>query len=385
MIGLLGITVEVGQRTLTASPGAAFPQDIAPRLTSYEHTITATGGFETCTLTFAALDLDEALAWADRLLCPVTVYGPDVDVLWDGYISAVELRVGTRVRSYALDAVANRVRARYTTALGTPGATAATSNTASVALYGVHDYILSLGTYDLAGAQGLRDSWLARYALPRAEPQTTIRTGGDAGTVEVVVTCAGWYYTLDWVLLERTDTSTQATTAQVATLIGSASPGIGATNAFLSPTLAAGSSTAGVTVSRKVEADTTYRAAIEQRLGLGDTSGQRFAWGVFDTGRALLVRQWAGATPGTIGYRVRLADALVTTGEGGPVDLWAVRPDAMVEDQDFVSVGPPSGAVESPATFYLERVGFRAGMDGLELTLEPEASSGLDARVARVS
>lgn len=384
MIGLLGINAIIRERSLTTTPGA-FVTDVGPRLTSYEHTITATGGFESCTLAFPVRDVDEASAWGDRLLCPVDCYGPDMDHIWGGFIAGAELRVGGRTRSLSLDAVANRVRARYSRPLGDPGATAAASNAASVALYGVHDAVLSLGTLNLQGATALRDSWLARYALPRAQPQTSVRTGGDTEPPTVVLTCAGWYTTLDWVTLERADTSTEASTLQIASLIAAAAPGIGAINTLLSASLAPGSATDGETTTRKIEADTTYRAAIEQRLGLGSTAGQRYAWGVETERRELAVRTWAGATPTTIGYRVRFADADVASGGGGGVALWGVRPDAMVEDSDWVVAGPPSDAVETPATFYLERVAFRAGDGGMELTLEPEASSGLDARIARAS
>lgn len=384
MLGLLPLAVHLFGRSLTTTPGA-FLDNVGPRLSAYEHTITATGGFESCALTFPAIDLEEALTWAERLLCPVRCYGPDADLIWDGFVAGVELRVGSRVRSYSLDAVQNRVRTRYTTALGTAGTTATASNTTSQALYGVRDGVVSVGALDLAGANALRDAWLARYALPRAIPQTSIATGAGSGVVDVVLTCAGWYTTLDWVLLERTDTATEAATAQVATLISGSSPGIGATNAFLATSLATGSSTAGVVTTRKIEADTTYRAAIEQRLGLGDTGGQRFAWGVFDASRALSVRTWAGATPTAITYRLRMGETAVQSGGGAGVDLWQVRPGAMVEDADFVAVGPPSGAVETPAAFYVERVAFRVDGSGMELVLEPEAMNSLDARVARVS
>lgn len=384
MIRTLGLNCNVYERSLTTAPGA-FIDDVAPQLADYEHTISATGGFETCTLPFGVDSIEDALLWAERLLCPVQVTGPDADLIWDGYISQVELRVGGRSRSFSLDALANRVRARYTTFLGTPGVTATASNSTSIALYGTRDGLLSLATLTQGGAETLRDSYLASRAFPRAVPQTTIRMGAaDARGVEIVLTCAGWYYTLDWVLLERTDTSSEVATTQVGTLISGVSPGIGATNGFLSTATTLIAST-GVSTTRKIEADTSYRAAIEQRLALGDTSDQRFAWGVFDAERRLTVAQWAGAAPTAIGYRVRLADAEVRTGNGAGVELWQVRPNAMVEDADLVPVGPPSGSVDVGGTFFLERVSFRATPDALELVMEPEASSGLDARIARVS
>lgn len=382
MIGArYGITAHVADRTLTVNPGDVLA-DLGPRLTGYEHTITATGGYESLTLSFTAKSLDEALTWMDRLLCPVTCYGPDTDEIWDGYIAAVEIRVGGRTRSISLDPVQNRVRARYTTVLGTPGATGQSSNTASQALYGVRDGVVSLGTTTQAAAEGLRNSWLARYALPRAAPQTEIRTGASGEAATVSLQCAGWYSSLGFVTLERADTATEAATAQVQTLLGSSSPGIAATNAFLATS--ATISATGVTTTRRIEADTTYRAAIEARLGLGSNSGQRLAWGVY-SGRRLVVDTWAGATPNDIAYRVRLGKAGVESVAGSTVRPWQVRPDAMVEDTDFVVVGPPSEASDTAGRFYLERVAFRIDSGGWSLTLEPEASDDLTARIARLS
>ena len=43
-----------------------------------------------------------------------------------------------------------------------------------------------------------------------------------------------------------------------------------------------------------------------------------------------------------------------------------------------------TGAADTAAAFYLERVVFSASPDGLTLSLEPEASTSLDARIARL-
>jgi len=380
---IYGFTVNIHARTNTTALGAQI-DSVGGRLESYQHTSTATFGYESATLTLTAADLDEALVWTERLLCPVLAYGPGADLIWDGYISQVELRVGDRTRSYSLDGVANRVRCRYTTVLGTPGVTAAVSNVASVALYGVRDAVISLGTLNLASAQALRDAYLVDHAFPRARPTTTLRNGdATGGGVALTLTCAGWYATLGAVMLARTDTATEATTAQLATLIGATTPGIGVTNGWLDPSTVE-IVTTGVVATRKIEEDTSYRQAIETRLGMGSTANVRYAWGVYGA-RQFVVRPWAGATPGTAGYRVRLADASVMNTGGGAVELWQVRPDAMVEDSDLVSAAPPSGAVEGGGSFYVERVTFSAQRGGMELELEPSDNTNLTARLARVS
>jgi hypothetical protein len=383
VIGQYDIKINVYDRSLTTTAISVCSDDLGWRASSYQHTSTATFGYESMTVQFGGT-IDEAALWMDRLLCPVNVSSQDANTIWEGYISQVEYSVGGRTRSVSLDAVANRVTVRYQTYLGTPGVTASASDTTSQALYGIKDTTLSTGLTDLTGANALRAAYLANYANPKQQPSSQLSLGsGEGGAgVAITVTCAGWYATLDFVTLVRSDTSTEATTTQIATLISGVSPGIGAVNGFLATTgIISGT---GVTTPRSIAADTTYRAAIEARLALGDTSSQRFAWGVYES-RTLVVKQWAGATPNTVGYRARYTTGKIETGGGARVDYWDVRPDAIVVDADLLPIVTPTTAADASDRFYLERVTFAAGADGLSLTMEPEASSGIDARIARMS
>lgn len=363
-----------------------FLDDPGPWLTSYAHTIAATCGFESADLAFAVANLDDALVWLDRLLSGVTVYSPHAELVWDGLIAGVTLSVGGVTRAVSLDPIANRVRVRYTTALGVAAATAQASDAESQARYGVRDAVLSLDRLTQAEAEGYRGDHLTRYAWPRATSESEVRTGAEVATdgPTVTLTCAGWYTTLGWVTLERTDQTQEAVTAQVATLLGGVSPGIGAVNSWLSTDVSQIVAT-GRSATRAIPADSTYRDAIERRLALGSTTGQRYAWGLFDTTRRLTVRAWAGASPGTIAYRTRLSQGVVENSDGQPVDLWMVRPDAMVQDADAVGVGPAGDAIDSSTATYRERVAFRLDASGMSLTFEPEASDNLTARLARLS
>jgi hypothetical protein len=356
--------------------------DLSGRLDSYQHTIANGVGFESCTLTYRVSDQDprDALEW---LMNTVVVYGPEAQTIWEGFVSQVDIAIGGRQISASLDQLCNRAPVRYTLrGLGTPQVTAAADSTASQAIYGVKAATISVGTTDSTAAQALRDAYLATYKLPVASVTSTIAPNQTDAAISVTLTCAGWYTTLDWVTLERTDTSSESTTTQVGVLIGSSAPGIGATNAFLSTSTASiGSS--GISDTRQVEADTPYRQKIEALLGKGTSSNQRLAWGVYED-RILTVRQWAGATPSTIGYRLRLGSAVIEDANGAWVRPWDVRPDAMVEEADLISVDVPIGAIETPGTYYLERVTCSVDGNGASVTLEPSATRAVDARIARL-
>lgn len=366
---------------------AAFIADLWPRLASYEDTISATFGFESCRMTLT-VNLDEALYVMDNWLgCALEVWGDDADKGWEGRLSTVDLSVAGRQRSVSLDPMENRVRVRYTTFLGTPGSSSPTSDTASTGAYGTQDGVVSIANADSADAAALAAAVLAERAYPRPVGSSAVSlTAGPAdggGGVQLGLAFAGWYDTLGRVVVERADTSKEATTTQLATLLSNVSPGVAAVNAFISTSTAQIAAT-GVSYTRKIESDTSYRQAIETRLGLGDTSSERYTWGVGED-RTFYVRQWAGASPSTVGYRVRFGSGQVETSAGVVVPWWAVRPDVMLEDVDLLAVGVPSGAVDSPARFYVERVTRRVDASGVTVTFEPAAATGLTARVARMS
>jgi hypothetical protein len=368
------LNINLYERTLTSSLGT-FIEDVAPRATSYQHTISATCGFESMTVVLQA-SLLEAQRYCERLFSGVVVYGANADIAWEGYLTGVSYRIGDETVSYTLDAMANRVRVRYTTVNGVPGFTSTASHTGSQALYGVS---MTIST----AADSLRDTILAERRLPRPLHDSAVATGAVGASQEVTLSFAGWYTTLDWVLTSRTDTTSEATTTQVGALIGTSSPGIGATNPFLN-TSTARIVASGVNDTRAIQNDTSYRAKIEALLQKGNSSNQRFAWGVYEN-RAFVVDVWAGATPTTITYRRRVGESTLENGSGAIVMPWAARPNAILETADILNVGPPSGTIELPGRRFVERWTCDITVDGWSITPEAEASNSIDARLARIA
>jgi hypothetical protein len=374
------LNVNIHERTLTSSYGA-FIEDLAPRLDSYQQTISATCGFESMTANLKATLL-EALRFCERLFCGCIVYGKDADTAWEGFLAGVSFRIGDETVNVSLDPVANRVRVRFTTYNGVPGFTATASHAPSQALYGVRDHVEGVGVVIQAAAEALRNAILAERRLPRPQHESAIATGQSGAVVDVTLTFAGWYTTLDWVLTERNDTTTEVTTTQVGALIGTASPGIGATNPFLS-TSTARIVASGVSDTRKIDPDTPYRMKIETLLQMGNSSNQRFAWGVYE-GRVFVVEVWAGATPTTATYRRRIGDAVLENSSGALVMPWAARPNAILETTDLLNVGPTSGAIELPGRRFVERWTVDIDASGWRLTPESAAADNIGVRLARL-
>lgn len=349
-----------------------------PPLQSYTHTITARGGFESMAAA-CVVDRETALDWlAGGLMRSVSAYGPDsATPIWEGYITQIDATFGQEQRSVSLDAMGNRVRVKYTTVLGTPGTTSSVSDTASQALYGVKDLVLSIGEYTAAAAANLAAVELADKKNPKMTPSTTVQTG-DMGDVQLTLNCAGWYTAFDWLVTSNSSTTNTSTTTQIQNLTTT----YNATNAFFS-TNYADIASSGISDQEYIEADTTYREKIEKLLNQG-TGTQRLAYGIYE-GRQWKIAQWAGATPATIAYRRYLGDGRVYDKNGGIVAPWDVRPDTMYEVIDLLDPGPVSTAQDAAARFYVERVTCTVIADSVGVALEPSDVDSIDARLARIN
>jgi hypothetical protein len=357
------------------APTTSMITDLAGRIDSYEHSISATFGFESMRVTLAT-DVDEALEMLSSwLMASTVVAAPDGEIIWEGYLARIDAQFGQETRSVSLDQMANRVTVRYTTVLGTQASTGPLSDSTSIARYGTKDTVLSLPETTLTAAQNFRAAELARRKDPRMTPSTEIRSG-EAGVVQVTLVFAGWYDTLGWLLTSNTATSSAMTTTQVGNLLATAA----ATNPFIATTTA-DIEASNISDTQYIAPDTTIRDAIERLLRQGQSSGQRLAWGVYEN-RRFRVKTWAGANPTTITYRRQLGSTtLLTRSEVLP---WLVRPDAMYEVADLLDNAPVGTTPDAAGRCYIERVVFRVSGEGIGVQLEPQQSDALDARLARL-
>lgn len=360
-----------GIPTTSVDPGLT----LAGRITAYEHTIAATFGFESCRMNLAT-NRDEALFWLGKLMTGLIVYGPDAETVWEGFLTSVDVTLGQKQRSVSLEPMANRMRTRYTTVNGVNGVTATLSDTASQALYGIKDGVLSLGTASAADAANKNAMALAVRKNPKMTP-TSRTASGDLGAVQVSLTFAGWYATLGWLFTSSASTTQTTTTTQVQSLTTAAN----GVNAFLSTDYTF-ITASGITATEYIASDTTYLQKIEELLKQGNSSNQRLAWGIYE-GRRWVIDAWAGATPGTLTYRERTDTAAITDAAGGEIAPWNIRPNAMLETSDLLDPGPVSTAQDAASRCYIERVTCRIDQSGWGVDLEPEASNSLDAILTR--
>lgn len=368
------LNINIFERGERGVPTTALVDDIAPRADSYSHTITDRFGFESCQVPLKTT-LDEAIDWLmNGLMRSVIVSGPDADIVWEGVLTSISAQVGQKVVTLSMDAVANRVRCTYTTVLGTPGTTSTINDTVSQSLYGVKDRIVPLDNSNATAAGYRAAIVLADLAYPKSHEATQAMTGAQ-GDIVLTLSFVGWYGTLDWLVTSNSTTSTAVTTTQVSTLLTA----YVVTNAFFS-TGTYYITASGISSPQLIEAQTTYRAAIEDRLKLG-TGTYPVAWGFFEN-RVFSVAPWAGASPSVITYQEYAGDSNVYDVAGAVVNPWAVRPNAISQVNDLLDVGAVGTAPDAAARKYVGRVTCTISGDQVGVSLEPSEVDSIETRLA---
>jgi len=369
------LRVTLFDRGASGVPTNTRPVDLNARIDSYTHTITDRFGFESMSVSLP-VTLDEALNWLSTgLMRNAFVSGPDLETVWQGYLSGVSAQIGQKAVTLSLDNMANRVRCTYTTVLGTAGTTSSISNTTSQALYGIKDKVVSLDASDATAAAYRAAIVLADLAFPKSHEATTAATGAQ-GDITLNLSFTGWYGVLDWLVTSNTTTSTAVTTTQVGTLIA-AYAGI---NNLLSTTTTH-ITASGISSPQLIAANTTYREAIEDRLKLGDGT-YPLAWGVYET-REFHVDTWAGSTPSAITYVERLGDSNIYTPSGAIIAPWNVRPNAISQVGDLLDLAAvTTAAPDASARKYVGRVTCSISGDQVGCTLEPSEMDSIDTRLA---
>ncbi len=155
----------------------------------------AVGGYEEASLTVTG---EAALLWGllEWLRYEFTIRNENGNVVWCGFVAAVEVGFGGITVGMDVETVRNRVCVAYTyrDADGSQvrGTTAWAEDLPSQALYGIHEERLSMGDITATVATSRRDAYLAM----RKQPARTISIG--SAQPGATLRCVGWWQTLAW-------------------------------------------------------------------------------------------------------------------------------------------------------------------------------------------
>ena len=143
-------------------------------------------------------------------------------VVFSGYVHTMRIYVGGVMRQITLEDMYNRVWTRYQSDSSTAQAvTSATSDSDSIALYGVKSYVLdTTGTFIQAThAAAIGDEFLAWHAFPVTSSGDVAVTAGDI-TLEVYI--QGYAHTLNWRIKNEVTQSDTTTSLQITDLLSGA-------------------------------------------------------------------------------------------------------------------------------------------------------------------
>jgi len=206
------------------------------------------------------------LLW--RLRTPVEIIDEQLEPVWWGYIASVTVRIGVIEIGVSLDTMANKVACAYSSiAAGsqTPGTRATTtwaSDSASIAMYGTKELLVSLSGATAAQANAARDRVLAA----RKNPVPILRHNPGQSSLSATLDCRGWWSTLAWRYYTNTGTNSVETTTQISNIITSVGQFI--TGVYIK-------NASGISSSEYRDGDTTAADIIKELMDSGTVNNRR--------------------------------------------------------------------------------------------------------------
>lgn len=341
---------------------------LSDKASAYTHTISAFGGFDSAEIIIQGNQINVEELFDNGLVRHVQVHNHGLALAWEGFVNEIELVLGglTITRGPVMN-IANRVSVVYADD-GTPGAgvpaigartvTAISDDTASQAIYGIIEKVLSTGPRDATEAVRERDTYLTEHAYPPTSQQVTLgRTGNQA---QVTLRCLGYFHWFDtyvynwtpdpWATINLSTKLQRIVTADTNAIFSTDYSGI-TTNAFA--------------VSEYEDDDMMAMALIKSLVALGGTSYERYLFNVYDDRKV-----WYYQAPSIHEYKWKLSDRTqnVYNVSGAVVNPWDVRPGKWLFVPDFlIGRTQPSNPRLDPRMIFLESVTYDAPY-GLSIT-----------------
>jgi len=288
------------------------------------------------------------------LRCPIELYGDDGGLKWWGFVNRVTIPIGEVQRvGLSLDEMYNYVIARYAST-----ATAAASDTQSIAEYGQKEISIYVSNSDATQAAAARDLHLQEHQYPRPEYDFS------GGSQDVSIECKGWYDTLGWQYYSDSDQTNTSNTDQISAIVTAKAQ-------FLNGAII--EDAAGVSSNEYRDGTGTSLGYINQLLGAGTSNGLPLIAYV-DKNRYLHVYERT-AEPTTPDYIMRSDNTLVSLvgqkilAQDCTVGVWAGLKD----------VSSLTG-MSSMRPFFIESAEYNAATD--KTTYRP-AGSFEQARLAK--
>lgn len=324
---------------------------------SYSHTISIDVGFDKMSFSFSG-SLSDIEDWLEAgLALHVLVYDKELSIVWEGFVNSLSANIGSLsiVRGPVVDVI-NRTKVDYKTIRfdtippvgGDPAATDLANDVASQSLYGILVGYVSGGEGDMTVMEDLRDTFLAENRLPRTDQDITI---GSGQAPSITVDCFGYYHLLKKYYYKQVVTAAEINASQKVTDVIDADP-----NSVLSSS-GGNIDTNTVQVTDYEDGTKKGEGIIKDLLSLGDTSGNRYTFGIYENREAYFQQ-----APTTIFYNHRISDSptgLLLSDTDQFVDPWNIRPGKWAFMPDFmIGRSVDTNLRDDPRALFIESVSF---------------------------
>lgn len=353
VFGNTGVSVGV-QDTLSKGRGELDP--ITDIVSGWSHTSGAIGGYlsATASIKHSQEYIDE---WLENGLGRwITLRNQAGIVRFRGFVDQIDANIaGLKIARGPLSGISNRVKMVYSTVdtstlpptMGVRATTTETNDTASQAVYGIWQKVLSCGGATAATAAQLQALYLAEHAQPETVKSVTLGGGNLSMSLHIK---GAW----DWLTAYVANFTTGGTVNLSARLIAALA---------LDPNAVFSTDVSNITANTfQVDGydsdDKDAQKVIKALLPPGDAAFNRYTFGFYDQ-----EVPYYAAVPTTLEYLYSLADPAqeVTTLTGNVVRPWDVRPALWLQIPDLM-IGrvPDTDLKDDPRNIFIESLTYTA-------------------------
>lgn len=353
-----GVSISV-QDTLRKGRGDLDP--LTDAISGWSHTSAAIGGYLTATCGVNASEnfIDE---WLENGLGRwLTLYDEGGNIRWRGFVDQVNANIaGLQIQRGPLTGITNRAHMVYSAVdtstlpptMGVRATTAQTNDTASQALFGIWQKVLSCGGTTAADAAVLQ----RLYLLEHAQPETTKTLSLGGGNLNMTLNLKGaWEWLKAYIANFPGVVDTVNLSARLIAILGLDI----AINALFS------TNTDHITtnlyqVKANSEDDKVAQKYILDLLTPGDgtAAGIRYTAGFYDN-----EVMYYAPVPSSLEYTFSLSNTAqeVTTLDGVTVRPWEVMPARWLQISDLM-VGrvPDADLKDDPRNIFIESLSYQA-------------------------
>jgi hypothetical protein len=342
-------------------------------MTTYQHSITAQGGCESCTIDFDA-PINKASDYTGYVLRHVVAYDQYGVAIWRGFINRVVIDYGSTVTSVGVESLASNY-VLYSN--NTFRATLSDSLVAQAYAEKTRVVRANLNAVSATFATQILTQELTLHGAPSVETRTTAETR-TRQQCKVRFECLGWYSIAQW--------KTIGATALAGTGNDTATDIVTYINAVLSPNawfqVGAPLASTGVinSTTNSWQAHTLYSQVLNDLFQAGTSTGQVLSYGVDAQG--IFEFQASQINTVNVHYTKSLASAAIFS-EGIEVPPTQIVPDKNLTIQELQPMMFVYGKTY-PGLQYINRVSLQMDRNGYQLVLEPTNLNDVNNDLARM-